>query len=375
MNLTRLLAIAWKELIQLRRDRISFGLIMGIPLIQLTLFGYAINTTVRHIPLAIVDEDATPASRDLARSLEVTGTFDIAAALSSRRDIEPAIRSGKVQAALVIPAGLEGDIARHTPVTVQMILDGTDPQIQGSAMSAAQGFFSARSMEIASSRIPPAARRDAVPITFEPVTWYNPELRSAVFIVPGLLAVIITNTMMMYTAMAIARERERGTMEQLIVSPIKRLELVLGKILPYVAIGYAQITVILTAGSLLFRVPVRGSLPLLYFVSFEFISANLALGLFLSTIAKTQQQAMQLAFLIILPTILLSGYMFPFQAMPEPAQWIGSILPVTHFLRIVRGVVLKDAHLSDILPEMGKLGVILSVLVWRTTTRFQKTLD
>ena len=164
-------------------------------------------------------------------------------------------------------------------------------------------------------------------------------------------------------------------MEQLIVSPIKRLELVMGKILPYILIGYTQITVILMAGSFVFRVPVRGSLILLYFVAFEFISANLALGLFLSTIAKTQQQAMQLAFLIILPTILLSGYMFPFQAMPKPAQWIGSILPVTHFLRIVRGVVLKNARFGDILPEMGKLGAILAVLIWRTTSRFQKTLD
>jgi ABC-2 type transport system permease protein len=374
MNFTRLLAIAWKELIQLRRDRISFGLIIGIPLIQLSLFGYAINTNVRHIPLGVVDENSSASSRDLVRSIEASGSFTVKETLSSRRDIEAAMKAGRVQAVIVIPSDYEDNLARRITASVQLILDGTDPQIVSSATVAAQGFFSARAEDIMVTRINPIDE-SLRPLRFEPITWYNPELRSAVFIVPGLMGMILTNTLMMYTAMAIARERERGTMEQLIVSPVKRLELILGKILPYILIGYVQVTVILLAGALLFHLPIRGSLPFLYLIAFEFIAANLALGIFLSTIAATQQQAMQLGFLIILPNILLSGYMFPFQAMPEPAQWIGSLLPNTHFLRIVRAVILKDSGFMDLWREIAELGVILTGLVTLATLRFQKTLD
>ncbi len=374
MNLTRLLSIAWKELIQLRRDRISFGLIIGIPLIQLSLFGYAINTNVRHIPLGVVDENSSASSRDLIRSIEASGAFAVTETLSSRRDIEASMKAGRVQAVIVIPSDYEDNLARRITASVQLILDGTDPQIVSSATVAAQGFFSARAEDIMVTRINPIDE-SLRPLRFEPITWYNPELRSAVFIVPGLMGMILTNTLMMYTAMAIARERERGTMEQLIVSPVKRLELILGKILPYILIGYVQVTVILLAGGLLFHLPIRGSLPFLYLIAFEFIAANLALGIFLSTIAQTQQQAMQLGFLIILPNILLSGYMFPFQAMPEPAQWIGSLLPNTHFLRIVRAIILKDSGFMDLWHEIGKLGVILTGLVTLATLRFHKTLD
>ncbi len=374
MNLVRLLSVAWKELVQLRRDRISFGLIVGIPLIQLSLFGYAINTTVRHVPLAVVDESSTASSRDLIRSMIASGSFDLAATLSSRREIDRTLKSGKAQVIVVIPADYEDNLARRITATVQVILDGTDPQIVSSASVAMQGFFAFRSENIIAARLNPVDE-SLQPVRFEPATWYNPELRSAVFIVPGLMGMILTNTLMMYTAMAIARERERGTMEQLIVSPVKRFELILGKIIPYILIGYVQVTVILTAGHFLFHVPIRGSIPFLYLIAFEFIAANLALGLFLSTIARTQQQAMQLAFLIMLPNILLSGYMFPFQAMPEPAQWIGSLLPNTHFLRIVRAIILKDSGFMDLLPEIAEMGTILVFLVTLTTMRFQKTLD
>jgi ABC-2 type transport system permease protein len=212
------------------------------------------------------------------------------------------------------------------------------------------------------------------PIRLEPNTWYNPDLRTAVYVVPGLIGVILTMTMVMLTAMAIARERERGTLEQLIVSPVTRLELVVGKILPYVVIGYFQMTLILLAGKLVFHVPLIGSLGLLYALVFVFISANLALGLFFSTLAKTQQQAMQMSFFFLLPNILLSGFMFPFEAMPRPAQFMAQALPLTHFLRIVRGITLKGAHFGDVYSELVWLGGILLALVTLASLRFSKKL-
>ncbi|HEY6079564.1 MAG TPA: ABC transporter permease, partial [Polyangiaceae bacterium] len=213
-----------------------------------------------------------------------------------------------------------------------------------------------------------------LPLQLEPSTWYNPELRTAVFVVPGLIGVILTMTMVMLTAMAIARERERGTLEQLIVSPVRPIELVLGKILPYTVIGYVQMSLILLAGRLVFDVPLVGSLGLLYALAFVFIAANLALGLFFSTLAKTQQQAMQMSFFFLLPNILLSGFMFPFESMPRPAQLIAQALPLTHFLRIVRGVTLKGAHFSDVSGELLWLGGILAALVLLTSLRFNKKL-
>jgi ABC-2 type transport system permease protein len=212
------------------------------------------------------------------------------------------------------------------------------------------------------------------PISLEPSTWYNPDLRTAVYIVPGLVGVILTMTMVMLTSMAIARERERGTLEQLIVSPVRKLELVVGKILPYIVIGYAQMTLILLAGRVVFDVPLNGSLSLLYALSFVFIAANLALGLFFSTLAKTQQQAMQMSFFFLLPNILLSGFMFPFEAMPVPAQWLSQALPLTHFLRIVRGITLRGADFHDLSQELYVMAGILFALITLASLRFTKKL-
>jgi ABC-2 type transport system permease protein len=212
------------------------------------------------------------------------------------------------------------------------------------------------------------------PITLEPATWYNPDLRTAVFVVPGLVGVILTMTMVMLTAMAIARERERGTLEQLIVSPVKPVELVLGKIVPYIVIGYVQMTLILLAGVLIFKVPIQGSLPLLYALAFVFIAANLALGLFFSTVAQTQQQAMQMSFFFLLPNILLSGFMFPFEGMPQPAQALSQALPLTHFLRIVRGITLRGGGFEDVYGELVWLSGIFGALVLLTSLRFRKKL-
>ena len=336
--------VAWKELRQLRRDRMTLAMMTMLPVMQLLLFGYAINTDVRHIPTVIYDQDRSAESRGLVRSLEATRFYDVAGHVQSYDDIERALRSGAARVAVVIPARFSSRIARGQPTQVQLVVDGSDPQTFASATNTAASLVAARSAELVMQR----GALPAATISVAPATWYNPDLRTSVFVVPGLVGVILTLTMVMFTAMAIVRERERGTLEQLIVSPIKSIELVVGKIVPYIAMGYVQITLILTAGWLIFGVPIVGSLALLYGLAFVFIAANLALGLMFSTIARTQQQAMQMSVFFLLPSLLLSGFMFPFEAMPRAAQFLGEALPLTHFLRIVRGIALRGATFADL---------------------------
>jgi ABC-2 type transport system permease protein len=371
--ITRPLAIAQKELLQLRRDRMTLAMMVVLPLLQLLLFGYAINTDVRHMPTLVFDSDRTPESRALEHSLTASGFYDVIGHVRSHREIERALRGGVARVALVIPASYAKRVARGEPATLQLIVDGSDPQTVASATNTAASLVTARSTRLLLSRLGPSGAAGP-PVVLEPSTWYNPELRTAVFVVPGLVGVILTMTMVMLTSMAIARERERGTLEQLIVSPVRRVELVLGKIAPYVVIGYVQMTLILWAGSLVFDVPISGSLPLLYALSFVFIAANLALGLFFSTLARTQQQAMQMSFFFLLPNILLSGFMFPFEAMPRPAQVLAEGLPLTHFLRIVRGITLKGAIFEDVQEELVFLSAILLALIVLASTRFKKKL-
>lgn len=370
----RTLTIAWKELLQLRRDRLTLAMMAVLPVVQLMLFGYAINTDVRHIPTVVYDQDRTAQSRDLVRSLEATGFYDVHGQVRSYAEMENVLRAGHAKVGVVIPSRYSSDLQVRRPTEVQLVVDGSDPQTVGSALDTAGSLVQRRSTELMLLRGGSAGAREP-PLSLKPTIWYNPELRTAVFIVPGLVGVILTMTMVMLTSMALARERERGTLEQLIVSPVKRLELVLGKILPYVAIGYVQMTLILGIGKLLFNVPLVGSLALLYLLASLFIAAHLALGLFFSTLARTQQQAMQMSFFFLLPNILLSGFMFPFEAMPEPAQWVSQCLPLTHFLRIVRGITLKGASFDDLTSEVGILALILAVLVTLTSLRFKKTLD
>ncbi len=372
----RALVIAWKELLQLRRDRMTLAMMVVLPVLQLLLFGYAINTDVRHIPLVVYDQDQSAQSRDLARSLVATGFYDLAGEVRSYDEIERAMRTGSAKVALVVPPKFASDLQKGTPAQVQLVVDGSDPQTVASATNTAASLVTARAMTMMLARIARSTGgvATAVPLSLEPATWYNPELRTAVFIVPGLIGVLLTMTMVMLTAMALARERERGTMEQLIVSPVKPVEIVVGKIIPYVGIGYVQMTLILLAGWFVFQVPVIGSLPLLYALAFVFIAANLAVGLFFSTIARTQQQAMQMSFFFLLPNILLSGFMFPWEAMPRPAQMLSQALPLTHFLRIVRGIVLKGSSFQDLRTELLQLVVILTVLVTFASLRFRKKL-
>jgi ABC-2 type transport system permease protein len=350
----------------------TLAMMIALPVMQLLLFGYAINTDVRHIPTIVYDQDHSAASRDLYRSMEATGFYDIIGEVGDYDEIERALRSARAKVALVVPARYASDVKAGRSAHLQLVVDGSDPQTVASATNTAASLVAARSGELLIERLAGAGKAGAQPITLEPNTWYNPDLRTAVYIVPGLIGLILTMTMVMLTSMAIARERERGTLEQLIVSPIKNVELVVGKILPYVIIGYVQITLILLAGRLVFNVPFLGSLPLLYALSFVFIAANLALGLFFSTLAKTQQQAMQMSFFFLLPNILLSGFMFPFEAMPKPAQWISLAFPLTHFLRIVRGITLKGSGFPDAAPELVWLTGILAALVLVASLRFSK---
>jgi ABC-2 type transport system permease protein len=367
--------IAWKELLQLRRDRMTLGMMVALPLMQLLLFGYAINTDVRHIPTVVFDQDYSAESRDLVQSLEATQFYDVVGHVSDYDEIQRALRAGKARVGLVVPSRFASDLARGRTTTVALIVDGSDPQTVASATNTAASLVTARSSELAVTRL---ARHGTPlppqPIQLEPNTWFNPDLRTAVYVVPGLIGVILTMTMVMLTSMAIARERERGTLEQLIVSPVKRLELVVGKIVPYVAIGYVQMSLVLIAGKLVFDVPLVGSTPLLYALAFVFIAANLALGLFFSTLAKTQQQAMQMSFFFLLPNILLSGFMFPFEGMPVPAQWLSQLLPLTHFLRIVRGITLKGSSFGDVADELVWLSALLGALVALAALRFSKKL-
>jgi ABC-2 type transport system permease protein len=369
--MTRLLAIAWKELVQLRRDRMTFGMMVGLPIMQLMLFGYAINTDVRHMPTLVYDQDRSAEARDFVARMSITGFYDVIGHVHDYR----ALRQGRARVAIVIPSEFGKSLRAGRGARAQLVVDGSDPQTVASATNTAVSLGASRSIELSSQRLAQNGQiGPAEPLSVEPTTWYNPELKTAIFVVPGLVGVILTMTMIMFTSMAIVRERERGTLEQLIVSPIGRVELIVGKILPYIVIGYVQMSLILGVGRLVFHVPLQGSLPLLYLLASVFIAANLALGMFFSTLAKTQQQAMQMSFFFLLPNILLSGFVFPFEGMPVPAQWLSQGLPLTHFLRIVRGITLKGAAFGDVRPEFFWLCVILFVLLALSSMRFSKKL-
>ena len=376
--MNRLLAIAWKELIQMRRDRLTMGMMVGIPLLQLLLFGYAINTDIRDIATVVYDQDRSDESRGFVRRMEATGFYQIVGHVESYDEIGVALRSRQAMVALVVPPRFGAEVEAGRTGQLQLIVDGSDPQVVANATQTATSLAAARSSVLAVERLERLGLPTSAPIqliAMEPATWYNPDLRTAVFVVPGLVGVILTMTMVMFTAMAIVRERERGTLEQLIVSPIRPFELTVGKILPYIAVGYLQMTLVLVAGSIGFNVPIAGSIQLLYALSAFFIMANLALGLFFSTLATTQQQAMQMSFFFLLPNILLSGFMFPWEAMPAPARWLSLALPLTHYLRIIRGVILKDAALFELRYEIIWLVGILIALTLLASLRFRKKLD
>jgi len=346
--LRRIYAIFSKELTQLKRDRMTFAMVIMIPLIQLMLFGYAINTNVRHIPVGVVDHSNTGLSRILVQTISATQVVDFVGHYDSIQEGEAAIASSKVRAILIIPKDVSQRLVRNPSVgfglppstdqetsrtVAHWLVDGSDTIVAGAIKSL-------RNMPLVELLSKPANRNTP---TFEVTLLYNPEQRSAVNIVPGLVAVILTMTMIMFTSAAIVREREHGNLEMLITTPVRSIELMLGKIIPYMFIGAIQVVIILSLGYLIFDVPINGSLWQLAAATFLFIAASLVLGLVISTIAVNQLQSMQMTIFILLPSILLSGFMFPYEGMPEIAQNISEILPATHFLRLIRGVVLRDA--------------------------------
>ncbi len=364
--LSRTLAIAAKEIVQLRRDRLTFGMIIGIPALQLLLFGYAINTDVRHLSAGVADQAGTRRARELVAAVEASQVADVVARVATAEQLEDLLREGRISIGILIPPDFERRLATWDRPAAQLLVDASDPVLLG----AAQGLVELRlsdGLRQAPQRLEPPA--------FEIRAFYNPERRSQLQIVPGLIGVILTLTMALFTAVAIVRERERGTLELLITTPVRRSELMIGKIIPYTLIGLIQVTVILILGVALFQVPIRGSLLDLYAASAIFITATLSLGLLISTAAKNQFQAMQMTFFFFLPSILLSGFMFPFEGMPPAAQNIAEVLPLTHFVRMVRGIVLRGATLADVSREILPLVAFFTVTMAAAMLRFRKRLD
>jgi len=360
----RILAVTLKELRQLSRDRLSFGMIVGIPLMQMLLFGYAINFDVRGIRTAVVDEADTSYSRALVAELGATGVVRFLAPSASVDELRRRLNAGEISVGVYIPADFERRRLQTDRASVQLLVDGSEPMIDTVARGLAAVPLPQRPGAVAPRASP-----------FEIRTEYNPERRTAVQIVPALIGVILNMTMVIFTAAAIVRERERGNLELLITTPIRSGELMAGKLLPYVLIGLIQTTLVLVVGAWIFDVPVNGGLLPLYAAAGLFIAATLTLGLLISTVTKTQFQAFQLAFFTMLPSILLSGFMFPFDGMPKPAQWIAQVLPLTHFVEMIRGIVLRGAPITDLGTQAAKLAVFLTVALVIATLRFRKRLD
>ena len=363
-SLQRILAVVRKEVRQLRRDRLTFGMIVGIPVIQLLMFGYAINMDVRNLEAAVADLSGTSASRQMVMDMSETQIIKVIKQVESADDLEHLMRQGKISVGIYIPADFDRRLQQADRSAMQLLVDGSDTVVQGAAAQLAQVAQQSRT----------SPYNDRPPI-MELRTYYNPERRSPVNTVPGLIGVILTMTMILFTAVAIVRERERGNLELLITTPVKTSELMLAKITPYVFIGLIQVSLVLLLGHFLFQVPMAGSLLDTYIITLVFIIANLALGLVISTMVSTQFQAMQLSFFVLLPSILLSGFMFPFAGMPRPAQIIAEALPLTHFIRLIRGVMLRGASLQELAGELMVLGGFIIVLMTLAIMRFSKRLD
>jgi ABC-2 type transport system permease protein len=389
--LRRTLAMAQKELRQLARDRLTLGMIVGIPTLQLVLFGYAINLDVRHVATAVLDRSQTSLSRKLVGELTATQTFDVVRSVADEHEAIRMLETGDVGAVVMIPSDIERRLYRGRGAEISILVDATNPTVSSAVALAGEGFARALAGRLRQGLDPnaPARRltRDdraqmgataelvrSQPVRVEVLPFYNPERRTAVFIVPGLVGVILTMTMMLMTALAIVRERERGTFEFLIATPVRRSEVMVGKILPYLLVGHVQVALVLALGALLFEVPIHGSLLDLGVGALPFLAAMLSMGLVVSALARTQFQATQMSFFFFLPSMLLSGFMFPFDAMPVPAQWIGSLLPLTHFLRIVRAILLKGAPIGALWREVAAILAFTAGALALAVATFRKRL-
>jgi len=372
-SLGRLYAVMAKEFVQLRRDRLTFAMMIGIPVIQMTLFGFAINGDPRSLPTAVVAHEQGPFTRSLVRALENTGYFRVVDATLGEAEAERALAQGDVQFVLTVPAGFARALQRGERPALLLEADATDPAATGNAIGAVQQL-AARALR--HDLVGPLAAPDAPP----PFEWriqrrYNPEGITQYNVVPGLMGVILTMTMIMMTGLAVTREVERGTMENLLATPVRPLEVMVGKIVPYIVIGLVQVAIILLAAKFVFSVPFAGSIALLMLGVLAFIAASLTVGITISSVARSQMQAMQMTFFFFLPSLLLSGFMFPFRGMPGWAQWLGQVLPLTHFLRYIRGVMLKGNAAAELWPHLWPLLLFTAVVLAVGLRRFRRTLD
>lgn len=364
-SLVRVFAVMRKELRQLSRDRLTFGMIVGMPLLQLLLFGYAINTDVRNLSAAYVDEADSHLSRQLIADMGAAQVVTFGQRVASPGELVALLDAGVISVGIAIPDDFDRRVIARDRPALQLLVDGTDPIVLGVAEQLAAmplGFDSQTRLEQRQRMI-------------EVRNFYNPERRSAVNIVPGLVGVVLTMTMVLFTSVAVVREKERGNLELLINTPVRSTELMLGKIVPYIVIGLIQLALILAVGRAVFAVPIMGSEWQVLMASLVFICANLSLGLLISTVAASQFQAMQMTFFVFLPSILLSGFMFPFEGMPEIAQAIAEVLPLTHFNRLIRGIVLRGADVSMMMQELAALAIFTAVALTLAVLRFSKRLD
>jgi len=359
-----------KEFIQLRRDRVSFAMIIVIPLVQLTLFGYAINTTPRDLPTAVLLQEQTDLSRSILAALENTRYFKVTKLPRTEAEVDALLASGSVLFAIEIPANFERSVRRGDKPAMLVLADATDPVASGSALSAL-----GQVLQTALSHDRDVPDPPVLPFEIRTHARYNPAAETQLNIVPGLVGTILTMTMLIFTALSVTREIERGTMESLLSMPISPVEIMLGKIAPYVMVGFAQATLIISIGVLLFGVPVIGNLAVLAALSTLFIATNLSIGYTFSTVAQNQLQAMQMTIMFFLPNILLSGFLFPFAGMPVWARYVGEALPLTHYLRIVRSVMLKGSSFMDLRYDGVALFLLMLIAMTIAVTRFRRTLD
>ena len=373
-SVQRAFAVFIKEFQQMLRDRLTFAMAIGVPILQLVLFGYAINTDPKGLPTAIVSSDTGPLARSFSAALQNTGYFKITHLPASEAEGEALVEAGAVQFMVVIPPDFTRRLVRGERPAILVAVDGTDPSASGNAI-AALGQVTTQALGHDLTGALRTLQPGVAPYELRIHRRYNPEGLSRYNIVPGLIGTILTMTMVMLTGLAMTRERERGTMENLLATPVRPFEVMLGKILPYVVIGYIQLGVILAAAWLLFEVPMLGSFPLLMAMIGLFLLANLAVGFTFSTLASNQLQAMQMTFFFFLPSLLLSGFMFPFRGMPQWAQYLGEVLPLTHFLRIVRGIMLKGNDAAQVLPELWPMLGFLFVAGAVALARYRQTLD
>lgn len=346
----------------------TLAITIALPLVQLLLFGYAIQTEVKHIPTAVFDQSLSAESRDLMEAFSASGYFDITCAAEGYDEITGLIDSGKAKIGIIFPPDFKESLKTGDTAAVQVLVDASDSMVSSTAIATANSIGLLKSQKIIAQK----AQVQNIPYDIRVRPWYNPDGITAYYMVPAILGIIVTMTMVIMTSMAIVREREKGTLEQLLVTPIRSYELMIGKIIPYIALGYVQITVALLVGSLVFKVPIRGSLLELYLLTLFFITASLGLGILISNVAKSQMQAMQMSFFVMLPSILLSGFLFPREAMPLIIQYIGNLIPMTFYLPIIRGIVLKGIGFPYLISQVAALLVFTVVLIALSIFKFKK---